>query len=78
MVAAYAEIKTIDPVSGPPPGLAPQPSPPTPRGVRGHFGQVPQSTDPAERPIYGRLETYSRTEPKGGDDEHQSRNTAGA
>jgi hypothetical protein len=45
---------------------------------RGHVGQVPQSTDPAERPIYGRLETYSWTEPKGGDDEHQGRNTAGA
>jgi hypothetical protein len=32
----------------------------------GHLGQVPQSTDPAERPIYGRLDTYRRTEPKGG------------
>ena len=78
-VAAFAAVKTIDPVSRPPtPGLASQPSPPTPRGVRGHLGQVPQSTDPAERPVYGRLETYRRIEPKGGNDEHQGRNTAGA
>jgi hypothetical protein len=56
--------------------LAPQPSPDP--GTRGHLGQVLQSTDPAERPVYGRLETYRRTEPKGGNDEHQGRNTAGA
>ena len=45
---------------------------------RGHVGQVLQSTDPAERPVYGRFETYRRTEPKGGNDERQGRNTAGA
>jgi len=57
--------------------LAPQPSRQADR-ERGHLGRVPQSTDPAERPVYGRLETYRRTEPKGGNDEHQGRNTAGA
>jgi hypothetical protein len=58
------------------PLLTPQLSPPT-LGERGHLGQVPQSTDPAERPVYGRVETYRMTEPRGGNDEHQGRNTAG-
>jgi hypothetical protein len=34
-------------------------------GYASHLGKVPQSTDPAERPVYGHLETYRRTEPKG-------------
>ena len=61
----------VDRPPAPPPGLQAA-------SERGHLGQVPQSTDPAERPVYGRLETYRRTEPKGGNDEHQGRNTAGA
>jgi hypothetical protein len=77
-VAAYAEVRTLGSVIRPlTRGLAPRPS----RrlwGERGHLGPVSQSTNPAERPVYGRLETYRRTEPRGGNDEHKGWNTAGS